>query len=333
MKFTYHIIIILIFASLLTSCTEETTPQANSVAPMMQKNEAYYANLRAYKKSNHQIFFAWIGGMGVATDPNKVSIYDRIPDSLDIVSIWGSPGNKNSLSDLKLREFQKMKGTKFVISQNSDADFLNRWSGEANFAKTYDTSTDKLNEGFEIVAKRIRDTIVVRKWNGIDLDHEPNYCGCDWGILKDGNKWNMFLTVLSKYLGPLSGTDLYLMVNGEYNEITEETAKGITYITAQAYNCSGPNDLNNRRDDLPPNFPVSKFIVTENFESYWSTGGVNYKDPKLGTIPSLLGMAYWQPKDGIKAGAGAFHAEYEYNLSPDFKFTRNAIQIMNPAKR
>ena len=333
MKFTYPISMMLIFISLLTSCAEETTPKANSVEPMVQKSDAYYANLRAYKKSNHQLFFAWIGGTGLATDPNKVSIYDRIPDSLDIVSMWGLPGNKNSLSDLKLKEFQRIKGTKFVMMQDSNTEFLNRWSGVADFAKTYDTGTVKLNEGFEIVSKRIRDTIVDRKWNGIDLDHEPNYCGCDWGILKYGDKWNMFLAVLSKYLGPLSGTDLYLMVNGEYEEITEKTAKGITYITAQAYACTGPDDLNRRRNDLPPNFPVNKFIVTENFESYWSTGGVNYKDPKLGTIPSLLGMAYWQPKDGIKAGAGAFHAEYEYNLSPDFKYTRKAIQIMNPAIR
>lgn len=40
-----------------------------------------------------------------------------------------------------------------------------------------------------------------------------------------------------------------------------------------------------------------RFIATENFESYWSTGGVNYTDPELGTIPSLIGMARWQPED------------------------------------
>ena len=80
-----------------------------------------------------------------------------------------------------------------------------------------------------------------------------------------------------------------------------------------------------------------KFIVTENFESYWATGGINYSDPELGTIPSLLGMARWQPtRDGEvrrKGGVGTYHMEFEYNHTDvEYKYLREAIQIMNPAK-
>ena len=81
-----------------------------------------------------------------------------------------------------------------------------------------------------------------------------------------------------------------------------------------------------------------RFIVTENFESFWSTGGVDYEDPELGTIPSLIGMARWQP-EGIaegqhKGGIGSYHMEYEYNHTDvEYKYLREAIQIMNPAKK
>ena len=50
-------------------------------------------------------------------------------------------------------------------------------------------------------------------------------------------------------------------------------------------------------------------------------------------MPSLLGMARWQPADGSgkKGGVGTYHMEYEYALDPEYKYMRQAIQIMNPA--
>jgi hypothetical protein len=48
-------------------------------------------------------------------------------------------------------------------------------------------------------------------------------------------------------------------------------------------------------------------------------------------MPSLLGMAYWNPDEGRKGGTGTFHMEYEF--ATDYKYLRQAIQIMNPAKK
>ena len=74
-----------------------------------------------------------------------------------------------------------------------------------------------------------------------------------------------------------------------------------------------------------------RLIVTENFESYWKNGGVTYTDEEGNKMPSLLGMAGWHPEEGRKGGCGAYHMEYEYAHDPEYKFMRQAIQIMNPA--
>ena len=54
-------------------------------------------------------------------------------------------------------------------------------------------------------------------------------------------------------------------------------------------------------------------------------------DEEGNKMPSLLGMAGWHPEEGRKGGCGAYHMEYEYAHDPEYKFMRQAIQIMNPA--
>jgi hypothetical protein len=53
-------------------------------------------------------------------------------------------------------------------------------------------------------------------------------------------------------------------------------------------------------------------------------------------MPSLLGMARWQPiingKKVQKGGIGTYHMEYDYNNVPEYKWLRQGIQIMNPSK-
>jgi hypothetical protein len=67
--------------------------------------------------------------------------------------------------------------------------------------------------------------------------------------------------------------------------------KYIDYAVAQAYSTTSPEALQRRYDQISSWCTPDRFIVTENFESFWKDGGVNYKDPVEGIIPSLSGMA------------------------------------------
>lgn len=228
---------------------------------------------------------------------------------------------------------QQVKGIRAVIVTFSDDGFLTTYGGK-DFMTRYAGGNDSLLvKGFDVVARAVADTLEKYGLDGIDLDHEPHYCGCNWGILSNSNKYSLLIKSLSKYVGPLSGTDKLLLVDGEPDQVNADAVSGLSYAVAQSYGASGPSGLQSRFNALAGGFPTDRFIVTENFESYWTTGGVSYNDPVHGTIPSLLGMAYWNPTQGAKGGAGAYHAEYEYASPVPYNYMRQMIQIMNPAAR
>jgi hypothetical protein len=91
-------IILLIVLTLLISCslvllgcTAENRPEPQNVDLPPQNSEAYYANLRAYKKSPHQVAFGWYvvhQGLLIWKLQCKTDGCNLL-DSLDIVSLWG----------------------------------------------------------------------------------------------------------------------------------------------------------------------------------------------------------------------------------------------------
>lgn len=146
------------------------------------------------------------------------------------------------------------------------------------------------------------------------------------------------MTTLLREMRANLGEDKLICVDGYIEKITEEGWKYANYAIAQAYGTTAPSSLQYRFNTVSKHISPECFIVTENFESLWSTGGAGYKDPELGTIPSLLGMARWQPEEITekqhKGGIGSYHMEYEYNHTDvEYKYLREAIQIMNPAKK
>lgn len=328
---------------LLTACEKQNIPEAEPVKRLFEpRSEEYYANLRAYKQSDHQIYFGWWGGIGSPGDAEAVNIIDHIPDSVDIVSLWGGPPPMGSYNHEAMQRIRRQKGTRFVMVEFDDTAFLNRMGDTSNtpnsgysFANQYDRGDEQLLVGFELVATKLRDFVEENELDGIDLDHEPTVCGCNWGLLTDQRKYAMFITTLSKYFGPLSGTDKLLIVDGEWYRISAEAGAGLSYAVSQAYGTTGPASLQIRYNRGIQWLPTHKYIVTENFEERvgWENGGPNYTDPVRGVMPSLFGMAYWNPIQGRKAGIGTYHAEYEYPNNPDYRWTREAIQIMNPAVR
>jgi len=310
------------------SCTKQNMPENIPMKQVLQRSDEYYANLRAYKKSKHQIFFGWFGGTGGAGNPNSSGVLDQIPDSVDIVSLWGGypiPGSYNAAVLQKTRE---LKGTKFVWCMFG--------SGVANLmAKNFPNVP--LPESIDLVAKSMADTISKHGLDGFDLDYEPAYG--DRSIFGDSGgsfatndpETQRLFKALSQYLGPMSGTGKLLIIDGQFDV---GIVPYVDYLMQQAYGASSPSLLQGRLRDFGGGvLPPEKFVPCEDFETKWDTGGVNFADPLLGTIPSLIGFARWQPTQGRKGGIGAYHAEYEYPHNPDYKFIRQAIQIMNPAVR
>lgn len=307
---------------LLQSCEDWTETEANVIQDLngTPKSAEYYENLRAYKKSDHQVAFGWFGFWNGGTSTSARGALRSVPDSMDIVSIWG--GTKYNLSQTHIddmRYVQEIKGTKVLFTI---------------FAHEIPEPFDATKEGIEAYASALSDSVYKYGYDGLDLDYEPGFGGTGPLVSGSGHMDNMeiFVRKLSERLGPASGTDKYLVIDGVPYHLNPGLSQLFNYGIVQAYRCTSYSDLQSRFNSAYDNgWKPEQYIFTENFESGWKTGGVTYRDEESRTMPSLFGMAYFQPTQGKKAGCGVYHMEYEYAHNPEYKFMRQAIQIMNPA--
>lgn len=294
-------------------------------------SEAYYANLRAYKNSDHQLAFGWFGGWK-AKGPALSKYLSSVPDSVDLVSIWGAWSNLTQAQIDDMRFVQKVKGTKVLFTI---------------FAHEVPKPFEPTKEGIEAYASSICDSLFKYDYDGLDLDYEPGFGGkghfinpSDMGstALTSEGKANMeiFVRQLAKELGPKSGSGKLLAIDGVPYALNLGLAELFDYGIVQSYYCTSYTDLQGRFNNADSNgWKPGQYIFTEDFEKGWETGGVaNYKDEEGNVMSSLLGMAYFNPKQGEKAGCGSYHMEYEYNHTDrEYKYLRQAIQIMNPASK
>lgn len=301
------------------ACDDWTIPE-NEVIQNLEgtpKSEEYYENLRAYKKSDHQIAFGWFGFWNGGTGTSARGSLRSVPDSVDIISIWGDKYNLSQAHIDDMRYVQEKYGTRvtFTLFSHNMSNLFK--GGECPFPNEPEYIPD--------AAKALADSIFKYGYDGIDFDHE-----CSSGDLFY-NKDNMttLLREMRKNLGP----DKLIMVDGNFKLLTPEGFGYVNYVVGQCYDCANSTKLESRYNWMKEYMRPDQLIVTENFEAYWETGGITYTDGEGNKMPSLLGMASWQPQDGKgrKGGCGAYHMEYEYAHNPEYKYLRQAIQIMNPA--
>lgn len=306
---------------ILQACDDWTIPENKAIQNLNDQNlksEEYYENLRAYKKTDHQIAFGWFGGWNGGKDATSSrGALRSAPDSMDIISIWSKTYyNLSEEQKADLKFVQEKYGTKVTYTVFSH-NMLNLF---------YDAPDrfENIAENIPAAAKALADSIHKYGYDGIDFDHE---CG-ESDLFYNKDNMTTLLREMRKNLGP----DKLILVDGNLKLITEEGWSYVNYAVAQSYNAGRPKRMQDLYDLIDEYMKPEQYIVTENFESYWENGGVNYTDEEGNKMPSLLGMARWQPEGGgRKGGCGAYHMEYEYVHNPDYKYMRQAIQIMNPA--
>lgn len=322
MKTGLLIAVLIISASLiLISCKREPL----TLQKTRQYSEEYYANLRAYKKSEHQLCFGWYA------DYSQTFSYGMhflgLPDSMDIVSLWGGIPDKTTELETynEMRFVQQVKGMKLVMP------IIVELEGN-NFP------IDDI--GLKMYANKLIDMVYDNDLDGLDVDWEPR----SGTYLNNAANFAKFIEFCSERVGPMSGTDKMLIVD-YYNHTLPTTIEPyITYLVNQAYTqgttSNSAANLQTRYDRVSSWCPPRKFFVTENIGDWWQNGGSPFTEANGNTISpvdgarmySLEGMARWVPKQGQKAGWGAFYFVRDYNSSPPYKYMRRGIQAVNPAR-
>jgi len=176
--------------------------------------------------------------------------------------------------------------------------------------------------------------------NGLDLDYEPT----STDSLYRKSNFALLVKTCGQLLGPMSSNPGKYLIVDYYNYTPpQEVEPYINYLVNQAYTqgtTSTSGTFLQSRYASVSWCPTKKFVVTENFGDWWSTGGSPFTEVDGNTLTkdgyqmySLEGMARWNPTQGQKGGFGAFYFERDYNNDPPYVNVRRCIQIANPAVR
>lgn len=354
-NYLLYILLLLPTVTMWIGCSEWTDAKAKDY--FQGPSDEYYEALRTYKSSKHQMAFGWFGnwsGEGAALTNSLAGI----PDSVDLVSIWGNWSNMTPAKKADLEFCQTVKGTKFLLclivttigdqitpqevrDNYKENGFSSVTAAVEEFWGWKDADEEAIEAAIRKYANAICDTVAKYNYDGFDIDFEPNFGG-GGKLASYKARMLIFANELSKRLGPKSGTGKLLVIDGEPQTMPAESGEYFNYFIVQAYKPGKDSNLDGRLQTTVNNYEgyltekevTNKYIVTENFESVSAAmdGGYPYVDRNGNSMKSLEGMARWKPTNGFeKGGVGTYHMEAEYPTNPEYKNLRRAIQIMNPS--
>lgn len=225
-----------LFVAGFTNCSDWTETDNEWVLEsgntVTNKPESYYHNLRTWKASDHSISFGWYSGWGEPT-VSTTNMLAGIPDSMDIVSLWGNWSNLSEGKIKDLREVQQKKGTKVVfcsftsyVGQNfTPAEYNTDEATRNEFWGWKEGDSEAINAAIAKYAKAIADSVFKYNYDGFDIDFEPNY-GYGGPLASDMGRMHTLLTELNKYIGPKSpNPDKLLIVDGEPRRSTPKAVR------------------------------------------------------------------------------------------------------------
>lgn len=102
-----YIAVALASAAAVCSCTK---PEALDLQPAYKYTDAYYKSLRAYKESDHSICYVWFANYEAACPGSR---FMGLPDSVDVVSLWGGIPKDEALK-AEMYRMRDLKGTRLV---------------------------------------------------------------------------------------------------------------------------------------------------------------------------------------------------------------------------
>lgn len=309
----YSAVVLALLSLSFTAC--DTEVETIEVQDLYKYDAQYYQNLRDWKKSPHEISYAYYASWTNTTAPTSWG--ERIaglPDSIDIVNLWsGIPTPEEwPIAYQDMVESQKVRGTRFVM--HADAAHYNHkfWYRDENFnidkSRVIDLS-EKTEEAFRAYARWAVDTLVQCGLDGVDFDYEG------W----NSQQMTWVADECNKYLGPEGKWAEKLFIIDWFNSSPSGCDDYTDYFIRQAYSWQiGFQTGTGGR-------PQEKTVYCESTGAEAVDGGVN------GAM--VREYAAWEPATGHKGGFGAFYMDYNYKSKSGIPYNeyRQAIQIQNPA--
>jgi hypothetical protein len=324
------------------------------------KTDDYYTALRAWKKTpGLPQSFVWFDDW-TGLSPMGANSLRGLPDSLTIASNWGQPKwglTEAAKADMKF--VQEMKGTKVVVTLFSAkiGDSVPHQDAFDGVENSSDAAI--IGPAIRAYAEAIYDQVVENGYDGFDWDYEPIFAGGSGNYLWTNKaQRTLFVEELSYWFGKgaqdpdrdrggrkSAKPGLLFLIDGEVG-IGGRMDKGwlsyyVDYFVLQAYGDIVESNLNSRvagvisdmsnwidTEIITKEEVVRRVILTENFESYASTGG--------GVL--VQSQFIYKPTSGADVGVdqqiggfGIYRVGFDYdqgkiyNNSPEYYFLRQGI--------
>ena len=323
--------------------------ELTSADQLTAEQQKYYSELRAWKQTPHVRGFGWFGGWTAkGTDPQK---YLRmLPDSVDIVSLWGTHGNLTEAEKTDLKLFREVKGGKVLlcwIVQNLGDQLTPQGKNATDYWVTEKGGGDFL-EGVKAYANAICDTIEKYDLDGFDLDYEPGYghsgnMATTTAWISETENVNMYTFIKTLY-DRLNPKGRIVVMDGEPYYMDRATSKMVSYYIYQAYDESTTARALQKRenggtygygeDDYLDNWEGKSFLTLE-FQKYSKTGGFprytssNPEIQKLDAGRQIMDYATMLMPNGKRiAGIGTYHMELDTE-GGSYRFLRQALNAGN----
>lgn len=330
----------LLLLTLATACKKDDNNSSNSGGNNSggnNNNNDDPPSLTDYKNSNHAIFVGFLVGDG--NDPADGYNPANAPDSLDYLEFFAGRD-----ADESHWRAAQAKGTKIVVCHFiADA----YYDGAANDPNAGDNDYNPNgNRSYNHWAKNMYNQHIVQdKLDGIDLDIESGTFG--GGVGHNAANGDSLVTAVARYFGPNSTAGLTAAgkkptffydtdgSGGFEQQMCINHKSDFDYILFQSYttgnhywNGTGVNSL----ASLVNYYGKEKLIFLVNGDSFvHPDGSQDQAGGDAKASQDLLDYAHWV-KDNNGAGVGAYRMSRDYNHTPHFSISRQAIQIMNPAQ-
>jgi hypothetical protein len=304
-----------------------------------------HTNILNYKNSVHHPFVGYL----VADGNDPFFAYDpaNAPDSVDFLELFS--GRDTVKADWRTAQ---AKGSKIIVSHfMNDAYFDGSVTDPATMVAGYvnptgfNQTTPNATSSYNHWARDMYAQHITRdKLDGIDMDIESGTFGKQV-LASNGDS---LLIAVARYFGPnctkctvpTGGRKPFFFYDTDGTASTEAAMytpnkANYDYVLFQSYTTGSHAWRGTGTVSFTPLvtlYGLNKLIFLVNGDSFlYPNGTQDVAGADAKATYDLYSFAHWVADNG-GAGVGAYRMSRDYNHTPPFAVTRNAIQIMNPAK-
>lgn len=361
LKYRLAALLVCLFAvSALPACHDWTEPESLGIErPDISKDDPevyarYIESLKAYKASDHQIIYAWFDN-GVKVPMTRAHHMEAIPDSVDVVSLL----HPDAMHDWEIAEMKTLrsKGTRVIFTLDYHA-LETVWAASQpepepdpepapqQMQRDGDDSEEPAGDGFLLFLSEQTDAalalVAEQGFDGVAVHYMPldTHYMEEAERLKQTARQALFTGKIKAWAE--ANADKLFVWEGDPQWLQDKSVLELCrYIVLRKTTATTSYALSAAvRMALRDGVPSDRFIVgvapVPPDPNDPTTGRFADAAGKL-TLRALTEAAAWvtQPEAGFtKAGLGIYNVQDDfYNSSLIYKYTREAISIMNPSPK